>query len=67
METGPLVGAAATFVAVTVGTALHERHDVVTTKTGQGRGGTTAHRITDGGRAADRRHLAALRALTSLD
>ena len=47
--------------------ALEHAGYVATTKTGRGRGGTTAYRITDDGHAAYRRHLAALKALTSLD
>lgn len=43
--------------------ALERAGYVTVTKTGRGRGGSTAYRITGDGRRAYRRHLAALRAI----
>ena len=47
--------------------ALERVGYVAITKTGRGRGGITAYRITDDGRTAYRHHLAALKALTTFE
>ena len=46
-------------------TALERAAYVEVTKTGRGRGATTAYRITNSGRHAYRRHVEALRRLTT--
>jgi DNA-binding transcriptional ArsR family regulator len=47
--------------------ALERAGYVAVTKTGRGRGGSTAYRMTNDGRRAYRRHLAALRAIIATD
>jgi DNA-binding MarR family transcriptional regulator len=46
--------------------ALEHVGYVAVTKSGRGRGGSTTYRITDRGRAAYRRHIGALKALTDI-
>jgi len=47
--------------------ALERVGYVAITKTGRGRGGITAYRITDDGRTAYRRHLATIKPITTFE